>query len=248
VKYVIIGCGWLGLPLAVELLRKGHEVAGSVRSEEKLRELKNKGVDAFLYDGFEIESVPVRFRNADVLIVNFPPSKSVDYAIQIHSLLKQFSQNTSVVFTSSTGVYAGFGSIDEESPVLEEHPVRRAETEVENSGLNYTILRLAGLIGGERHPVKYLSGKVSDNGQQCVNLVHREDVIRAIERVISAKATGKIFNICFPNHPSRLEYYTAKAIEFGIDPPLFETSETEGKRVDGKLFSREHCFDYLTSI
>jgi len=123
VKYVIIGCGWLGLPLAVELLRKGHEVAGSVRSEEKLRELKNKGVDAFLYDGFEIESVPVRFRNTDVLIVNFPPSKSVDYAIQIHSLLKQFSQNTSVVFTSSTGVYAGFGSIDEESPVLEEHPV-----------------------------------------------------------------------------------------------------------------------------
>lgn len=245
---MIIGCGWLGLPLAEYLLQRGYEVAGSVRSSEKMLELECTGIDLFLYDGVVHCDIPLQLRDADRVVVNFPPSKSTDYASQIRSLLSQFSSKTNIIFTSSTGVYAGTGRLDETGEVAEDHPVRLAEKEVERSGMNYTILRLAGLIGGERHPVKHLSGKAVDNGQQVVNLVHREDVIRAIELAIMVKSSDSIFNISYPEHTTRKAYYTAKANEFGIDPPMFTTSDVVGKEIDAKLFSQEYCFDYLTSI
>ncbi|MGB5275232.1 MAG: NAD(P)-binding domain-containing protein [Flavobacteriaceae bacterium] len=44
----ILGCGWLGLPLAESLLKKGYRIHGSTTSEEKIEMLQHKGIDAFL--------------------------------------------------------------------------------------------------------------------------------------------------------------------------------------------------------
>ena len=46
-KISILGCGWLGLPLAKSLLSKGYEVKGSTTSESKLEVLKNAGISPF---------------------------------------------------------------------------------------------------------------------------------------------------------------------------------------------------------
>ena len=46
-KIAILGCGWLGLPLATSLLSKGYEVKGSTTSESKLDVLKNAGISTF---------------------------------------------------------------------------------------------------------------------------------------------------------------------------------------------------------
>ena len=46
-KIAILGCGWLGLPLAKSLLSKGHEIKGSTTSESKLEVLKNAGILPF---------------------------------------------------------------------------------------------------------------------------------------------------------------------------------------------------------
>ena len=46
-KISILGCGWLGLPLAKSLLSKGHEIKGSTTSESKLEMLKNAGILPF---------------------------------------------------------------------------------------------------------------------------------------------------------------------------------------------------------
>ena len=46
-KIAILGCGWLGLPLATSLLSKGYEVKGSTTSESKLDVLKNAGISPF---------------------------------------------------------------------------------------------------------------------------------------------------------------------------------------------------------
>ena len=247
-KCVIIGCGWLGLPLAEHLVGIGHSVAGSVRSQKKVDELRNCGVNLFLYNGKESHSIPQKLKNADVAIINFPPSTSENYPAQIRELMHQFSRKTKIIFTSSTGVYVGMGAVDETSEVAEYHPVRRAEKEVMDSGLSYSILRLAGLIGGGRHPVKHLSGKVADDGQQCVNLVQREDVIRAIEAVMNRSSERELFNICHPEHPTRIDYYSKKARDWNLAPPLFNTSGVEGKRVSGKLFMNAYSFEYLIPL
>ena len=43
----ILGCGWLGLPLAKSLLEKGFSVKGSTTSLEKISVIENSGIDAF---------------------------------------------------------------------------------------------------------------------------------------------------------------------------------------------------------
>jgi 3-hydroxyisobutyrate dehydrogenase-like beta-hydroxyacid dehydrogenase len=47
IKISILGCGWLGLPLAKSLLAKSYEVKGSTTSENKLEVLINAGILPF---------------------------------------------------------------------------------------------------------------------------------------------------------------------------------------------------------
>jgi UDP-N-acetyl-D-mannosaminuronate dehydrogenase len=44
----ILGCGWLGLPLAKALLENGFSVNGSTTSVEKLSVLENLGIQPYL--------------------------------------------------------------------------------------------------------------------------------------------------------------------------------------------------------
>ena len=45
-KIGIIGCGWLGLPLAKEFVSNNYKVKGSTTTKEKLEILENEGIDA----------------------------------------------------------------------------------------------------------------------------------------------------------------------------------------------------------
>ena len=47
-KISLLGCGWLGLPLAKSLLEKGFLVNGSTTSEDKISILKREGIRPFL--------------------------------------------------------------------------------------------------------------------------------------------------------------------------------------------------------
>ena len=47
-KVSILGCGWLGIPLAKALLKKGLLVKGSTTTVEKISLLKSFGVEPHL--------------------------------------------------------------------------------------------------------------------------------------------------------------------------------------------------------
>ena len=44
----ILGCGWLGLPLAKQLLKEGYIVRGSTTQASKLDKIKRTGASAFI--------------------------------------------------------------------------------------------------------------------------------------------------------------------------------------------------------
>ena len=52
----ILGCGWLGLPLAKSLIAKRRSVNGSTTSENKLQILKDADINPFLVT-LESESI-----------------------------------------------------------------------------------------------------------------------------------------------------------------------------------------------
>jgi nucleoside-diphosphate-sugar epimerase len=102
-------------------------------------------------------------------------------------------------------------------------------------GINTSIVRFGGLIGGARQPVKHLAGRTDlDGGNAPVNLIHKKDCIGIISSIIKQDAFGHIFNAVHPNHPKKKEYYTQKAKELDLIAPKFTKTEVAppSKQVD----------------
>ena len=72
----IIGCGWLGFPLASELVKNGHIVKGSTTSPSKIEDLKHAGIIPFLISISEegiAGDIGNCLKNSEILIINIPP-------------------------------------------------------------------------------------------------------------------------------------------------------------------------------
>jgi nucleoside-diphosphate-sugar epimerase len=137
----------------------------------------------------------------------------------------------------------------EESDKIQDHPVYQAEQKLlELAASRLTILRLAGLIGENRHPVKYFIQKNRiPNSNAPVNLVHQKDVIHAILLVLKNEIFGEIFNIVNPSHLSKKDYYLAAAKELFNENPITEDGPG-GKLVLGTKFEEETGFKYQLAI
>ena len=72
----ILGCGWLGAPLAISLLEAGYSVKGSTTTESKLATLEASQIEAYLIDIAEFEEYDA-FLNTDILIIAIT-SKDID--------------------------------------------------------------------------------------------------------------------------------------------------------------------------
>lgn len=243
----ILGCGWLGLPLAEYLLEKGYRVKGSTATYEKLAILKSKKIEPCyinLSPGINADYDP-DFFNCDVLIVNFPPKRIddiVSYHIkQIESLINKLKNTEAgyVLFISSTSVYPEVnGEVTEDNMIEPSKESGKALLAVEKLLMNCdkfktTVLRLAGLIGYDRMPGRFLSGKRDiKNGNSPVNLIHRDDSVEIIFRIIETGLWGEILNGCADKHPIRKDYYIEQARIAGFELPRFsDSTEAEFKIV-----------------
>lgn len=242
----IIGCGWLGFPLAKKLVSLKYSVHGSSTTDTKWQVFRESGIQPFLCNDREIQ-LPKEVLDAEVAIVCIPPSKSNDYTKLLSDLVVQFPGTTHFIFTSSTSVYQGVGILNESSPIQEDSKMALAESCFRPYANRTTILRLAGLIGEGRHPGKFLSGKQIHGGGMPVNLIHLEDVLAALTAVVQNPKCG-IFNLCYPEHPRKVDYYTKKASELDLAPPNFLTMESDGKQLDGMRFTVEYPFQYNHKI
>lgn len=245
----VLGCGWLGLPLASDLVRRGHRVKGSVTHTEKLRDLAAAGIE-----GYRLELSPTGdaegladFFDADVLVVTLPPRRreagvEARYPAQVTRALRATHPDTQIVFTGSTSVYPDLNRTVTETDAGEAEPemlsasgraILAAETLLRERGA--VILRLAGLYGHDRQPGRSLSGQSVSGGDARVNLVHRNDVVRVMVQVIEGGIQNVTFNVCTDLHPTRREVYTRQAERFGFAPPHFIEPHTQ----DHKLVSSE---------
>lgn len=246
-KISILGCGWLGLPLAKALLTNGFSVKGSTTSDEKLVTLKNAGIEPFLIALSENKTTGklIDFlENSEILIIDVPPklrgSATENFVSKIRNIIP-FIENSSVgnvLFISSTSVYN-----DDEIFVTEE-TIPKPDTESgkqlldteqllqNNSHFKTTILRFGGLIGEDRHPVKFLAGRENlDNPDTPVNLIHQDDCIGIILKIIETDSWNETFNAVAPSHPSRELYYTQKAKDLNLALPKFNSEQNSGGKI-----------------
>lgn len=255
----ILGCGWLGIPLAKALIKKEFSVKGSTTTETKLRFLAENNIEAHLIslEKDEINGDLTRFlKDSTILIIDIPPKlrgiNSENFVSKIENIIPFIEQSDveKVLFVSSTSVYGD----TQEIVTITEESIPNPDTEggkqllqVEkllqnNINFKTTILRFGGLIGENRHPIKFLAGRENlENPEAPVNLIHQEDCIGVILQIIKTNSWNEVFNAATPFHPTRKEYYNQKAIEFNLSIPHFEKNKTS----IGKIISSFKILTYL---
>lgn len=243
----ILGCGWLGLPLAKSLIEKGFSVKGSTTSLEKISLLEDNGIDAFQIEIGESQikgEINSFLENSEVLIIDIPPklrgNSSENFVQKIQNLILFIEKSTvkKIVFISSTSVYNEDNStvIEATKPNPETESGKQL-VEVEdllqnNSNFKTTVIRFGGLIGENRHPIHFLAGRQNlENPDAPINLIHQIDCIGIIKAIIEHDCFNEIFNAVAPFHPTRKEYYTQKAIELNLPLPEFEQGKSIGKTI-----------------
>lgn len=260
-KISILGCGWLGFPLAQKLIDTGYEVKGSTTSESKIDILQSNKIEPFLIELTEdkITGTISEFLNdSEILIIDIPPglrkitenTTEKTFVNKIKTLLPFVENSTieKVIFISSTSVYSEsdlIPTVTEESILHPDTESGKQLAEVENlfrntSNFQTTIIRFGGLIGENRNIVKMISGKTNvANPEAPINLIHQVDCIGIICEILKQVQHDKVWNETFnavaPNHPTRKKYYTEKAKQLDLIAPLFNENETN----IGKIVSSE---------
>ena len=250
-KISILGCGWLGLPLAKSIINKGFPVKGSTTSEAKLAVLESANIQAYSIRLTENEvngNMEAFLSESEILIIDIPPKLRGDgaenFVAKIATLVPFIAESTinHVVFISSTSVYADDNSIVTENsqpePDTESGRQLLASEKLlqANSNFKTTVIRFGGLIGSNRHPIHFLAGRKNlENPEAPINLIYLDDCIGIIEAVIAQNTKSEVFNAVAPFHPTRKDYYTQKAVALGLPLPEFE----EGKASVGKIIASE---------
>jgi nucleoside-diphosphate-sugar epimerase len=215
-RVLIIGCGYVGLPLGTELVKQGHEVFGLRRSPAFESELKAAGIKPLYADisnSADLAKLPGDFD----WVVNCAATRggSVEdyrrvYFTGTRNLLEWLLPTPPLkyVYTSSTSVYGQYdGSwVVETDPTSPESETGKVLIATENllltTGIEknfpVVILRLAGLYGSGRGYWlnQFLQGeaKLDGDGSRFLNMLHRDDAVGAIIAALELAPAGSIYN------------------------------------------------------
>lgn len=254
----IIGCGWLGFPLAESLIVRGYHVKGSTTTEGKLEKLKTAGIDPYLVHFGYNTPTNQDVLNCDTLIITVPPgSRSVNgprnYRLMADYIFKNagISPAQKIILVSSTSVYGDTNQeITEKDPPLPDSDAGRLLLEVENQILaietaKICVIRPSGLVGPGRHPGRFFKNKTRiPDGLSPINLIHRDDVIGIIMKMIRQENAEGIYNACSPEHPARHEFYALAAKMAHYPPPDFIAEKTVWKVINSLRVSEELKYQF----
>lgn len=240
---LIIGCGWVGKKLGSFLASKDYKVYGTTRSQANFPDLESHHVKPIQLELPFQDISNIQLPETDAVIISISPGRGEnreEYPQSIRQISKVMADsNKLVVLYSSTSAYGNAKNnvteIEAQPDLSSSNILLAAEGELRELIPDATILRLSGLYGEDRHPVKYLAGRTGiKNGDAPVNLVHREDVIRATELMIEKDLRGEIFNVCAPDHPKKEDIYTTVAERFGMKKPEFLSGGADRKLVSSE--------------
>jgi nucleoside-diphosphate-sugar epimerase len=213
-KCLIVGCGYVGLPLGAELVRLGHEVFGLRRNASAENELKSAGIQPLFADVTKPETLEKLPREFDWVVYCVAaggggaenhrqvylegPRRTVEWL--------SVSPPKKFLYTGSTSVYGQVdGSQVKESSLVEpQAETSRVLVETEKILLEpfqqrkfpSIILRVAGIYGPERgHWFKLFlknEARMEGDGSRFLNMIHRDDVVGCIIAALKGGRPGEV--------------------------------------------------------
>lgn len=257
----ILGCGWLGAPLARNLLAEGYHVKGSTRQAEKKSVMKDVGIKPyFLTLTPELNQLsPGDFFQTDLLIIVIPPhlpeQEEQFHSRQIQAVVNEIERHSikKCIYINSIAIYPGADKElkEEDLPDIENCPqpdMRRAETILQNAkGLDLTILRCGEFYGYNRIPGKNIEEKKNTKEESAVvNFIHRDDVIGVILEILRQEYWNQTLNVVTPKHPTTEGVYLKNAKEFGFEaPPLSQNAPSINKIISSEKLQKDLQYQFL---
>ena len=251
-RALVIGCGYVGVPLAKELLRHGHQVTGLTRSASHAKALFNEGISPMLADISRAEDL-ARQAPAFDWVINLVSSgrggmeayRSVylDGTRNVIAWLKTAPPRLFVA-ASSTSVYgqADGSPVTETGPTEPSSETGRIIVEMEQlllsaasmDRLPVALLRLAGIYGpGRTHLIdQFQQPESGSSPTRIVNMIHRDDVIGAILAALARGTPGQVYNVVDDEPVSRAEVFAWLAHRLPREPAVRsgETAATSPTR------------------
>jgi nucleoside-diphosphate-sugar epimerase len=239
-RVLIVGCGYVGLPLGVELVRRGHEVFGLRRSVSAENELKAVGIKPLAGDVTHPETLAKLPRKFDWVVNCVAAGGSAENYRRIYlegnrNLISWLagSPPDKFVYTSSTSVYGqNDGSVvTEESPAEPVADTAKVLVEAENLLLDESgsrgrsphqkfpavTLRVAGIYGPGRGYLfkQFLRGEahIEGDGSRWLNMIHRDDVASCIIAALKNGRAGEIYNAVDNGPVTQLKFFEWLAAE-----------------------------------
>ena len=244
----IIGCGWLGTALARSLIEQQVNVLATRSTHENVEQLKEQNIPSqvlLLPENIELLKDHPVFKQQCLVIAITPQFRHgrMDYAEKVTLLVKASKQQKQVqriILLSSSAVYNGLsGTVNEEcaldfsaekvqilhdaeKAVLDFACESESESKSKNKNRKSYVLRLAGLVGPNRHPGKFLlNGRMLTTPKAAVNLIHQQDAQGLIFSLLSTATPTGIFNGVSQTHVNKQTYYQAAAKALSLPEPQF---------------------------
>lgn len=222
----ILGSGWLGLPLAIELAKENH-IKLSTTTASKKKDLITTNITPYIVNTDNINNQIEEFLSSDTLIINIPSKDIKSFETLTQQIKKQNIKD--IIFISSTSVYSDQNQIVKEENTNYYNNSSLLDIEsllLSIPNTNTTIIRFGGLIGYSRNPANFFkNGRVVKNSLTFVNMIHRDDCISIIKKVLNSNIKNEIFNCCSPSHPTKKEFYTYCANTSNLTVPNFDTKD-----------------------
>ena len=254
-RALIVGCGYAGLPLGVELVKQGHEVFGLRRSADGEAEIAAAGIKPIVADITRPEDLSRLPGPFDWVVNTVSSSKGGEeeyrqvYLQGTRHLIEWLAPTPlkKFVYTGSTSVYAQTdGSVVKESSPAEPSSVTsRLLVETEKLLLDAAqakkfpavILRVAGIYGPERGHLflQYLrdEARIAGRGDRILNMIHRDDLVNVILAALKSGRPGEIYNAVDDEPVAQIHFFRWLSETLGKWMPPFATKEENASRKRG---------------
>lgn len=248
-RVLIVGCGDIGMRVALLALAEGSTVTGVVRSEEKGTWLTAQGVTPLLAD-LEDPSTLTGLPSAGAVVYYLAPPPGGGFsdprARNFCAAVAPGQEPAKLVYVSTSGVYGDCGEalVTEETPVNPQTSRARRRVDAEQTllawgaerGVPVVILRVTGIYGPGRLPVsRLLAGHpvLREAESPSTNRIHAEDLAQVC--LAAAKAGhGEIFNVSDGEGGTMSQYFFAVAAALELPRPAAISME-EARQVMNPL-------------
>lgn len=237
---VIFGCGYVGTALAGSLKERGIRVGALTRNAARATELRERGVAEVVVADLDDASWMNELGQSYEAVVNCVSSAGggldgyqKSYVAGQKRILEwaETQEIRSYLYTSSSSVYAQDNGVwvDEASDTSAAPPTGQVLLESERLIEKYAhlfqswyVLRLSGIYGPGRHfllnQLKDRRGLIPGRGDYHMNMIHLDDIVRAMLLALSGKPPSGIYNICDdePTTKETVLQYLAEQLELPV--------------------------------